>query len=257
MTLANAKLEDAVTGQLDIGSLHPPEPLEQLPYFLLPAGKCGTHFESFNSCSIPERYVKSDLSVVLQLAPKRNDAPVKLSVREESKVVSVYRPVFVLQFNAGDSSYGNRWDEESVFVVDVEAMDGKNIAFPSLVSLHMVHKKIVDSGVGVYASCFGKHPLKPLFRFVGPNGEHRESSNRLHYLLHDLKPCNIKSGAEIMNYIASDSCEFTTQHVIPQRVVKELFPRLAIHVQTGSVTVRRSKQSIVELVDVMFGPVEF
>ena len=48
-------------------------------------------------------------------------------MREEGEIVNVYRPIFVLQFNACDSSYRNRWDEEFMFVVDVEAMDGKNI----------------------------------------------------------------------------------------------------------------------------------
>lgn len=252
----SAKLDDAVTGQRGINSLHPPKPLEQLPYFLLPAGKCGDHFEPFNFCSIPERYVKSDLAVILELAPKRNDFPVKLPVRKEGEIVNVYRPIFVLQFNACDSSYRNRWDEESVFVVDVEAMDGENIAVPSLVSLHMVHKEIVDSGSGVYASSFGKRTLKPLFRMVGADGKLRECPGWISDLCDDVEPCNIKSGADIMDRIASDSCEFTPQHVIPQRVVKELFPRLAIHVQAGAVTVVRSKDSVAELVDVMFGPFE-
>jgi hypothetical protein len=247
------------TMQHEINSLHPPKPLQQLPDLFLPSRKGRDYFLSLESSSLAERYVKSDLSVILELAPKRNDFPVKLPMREKGEIVNVYRPIFVLQFNACDSSYRNRWDEESVFVVDVEAMDGKNIAITSSVSLHLVHKEIVDSGSGVYAGSFGKRTLKPLFRMIGADGKlcERPRSGWISNLCDDVEPCNIKSGADIMDRIASDSCEFTAQHVIPQRVVKELFPRLAIHLQAGSVTVGRSKESLAELVDVMFGPFEF
>ena len=223
----------------------------------MPPRKSGEYFKSFSRCSLAEGYVKLHLSVILELAPKRNNSPVKLPVRKEGEIVNVYRPIFVLQFNACDSSYRNRWDEESVFVVDVEAMDGENIAVPSLVSLHMVHKEIVDSGVRVYASCFGKYTFKPLFRLVGLDGEHCEIANRIPYFPYDFKPCNIKGGAEIMDSIASDDREFAPQHVIPRRVVKELFPRISIHVQAGAVTVGRCKDSIAELVDVLVGPFDF
>jgi len=133
-------------------------PLQQLPDLFLPSRKGRDYFLSLESSSLAERYVKSDLSVILELAPKRNDFPVKLPMREKGEIVNVYRPIFVLQFNACDSSYRNRWDEESVFVVDVEAMDGKNIAITSSVSLHLVQQGNRRFWKWGYAGSFASAP---------------------------------------------------------------------------------------------------
>lgn len=215
-------------------------------------------FEPFDRSSWAKGYLELNLSVILEFAPKRNGRSEGFSVRPKDDLVDVNRPVFALCFNACDPSNRQHRKEEPVFVVDVEGMDGENIRVPSFVSLHVVHKEVVDLGTGIYASCFGKNSLKPSFGLVGIDGKLAPLSNGfLPDLSHDFEPSNIQSGAEVMNCIASYTGEFTPQHKIIPLVIEELFPRLQIHVHAGAIAVCRSKDSIAELMDVLVGPLDF
>jgi hypothetical protein len=216
----------------------------------------GNYFKSFGGSSLSEGYMKLNLSVILELGLKGNRSSVKLTAGEDD-IAAINRPVFILQFDPGNSGNGDRWNEESMFVVDVESVERQNIAVPSLVTLHMIDKEIEDSGSGVYASCFGKRRFKPAFGLIGVDGKFCKTSAGRSLGSYDLSPRDIKSGAEIVDCISGNYREFAGQHVVPQVVVKELFPRLSVHVQAGAVTVGRGEESLAEILDVLIGPFDF
>jgi hypothetical protein len=87
-------------------------------------------------------------------------------------ITAIDSSIFVFQLNACNACDSDCWDKETMFVVNVEVMEGQNIPVPSLVTLHNVHKKVENSGVGVYTSiCAGKYALKPLFGLLGVDGK--------------------------------------------------------------------------------------
>lgn len=236
----------------------PLKPTNQLPNLVVPNRQGGENLASFDRRSWAKGYLEMNLSVVLEFAPKGNGPATGISMRAKNDFMGVDRPIFALYFNACDPRYGQHWKEESVFIVDVERVDGENIRVPSFVSLHMVYKEVVDFGTGVYASCFcGKNTLKPSFGLVRPDGEVCGTGYSSPRLSHNFKPSNVQSGAEVMDCIASYAGEFPPQHKILKRVAEELFPRLQIHIQSGAVAVGRSKDSIAELMDVLVGPLDF
>src|SRR5271157_1486310 len=239
-------------------SLHSLQSPDNLPNLSGKHLQGGDYFELLGRCSLSERYLESDLSVILELSLKSDSAtvctPKPRSIESrEANVEGVNRPVFVLQCNANNSSGGNHGYKEAMFVVNVEVVEGQDIAVPSLVTLNMIDHEVKDAGSRIYASIF-EGSFKPISGLIGPDGKVSPASRPVSNNADDIDPCNIKSGAEIVNCISSNQCEVGLQVAIFQSVVKELFPRLSVHVKPGSVTVGRGKESLLEICDVLIGP---
>lgn len=253
------KLEGAVTGQaVSFGSVVGLGLSLQGFYDSLnlprEALKGRDHFEIFERCSLSESYLKSDLSVVLDLAIQGHPSPVEIG-SDEHDGVSVDRPVFMLQFHSLDSGDRKHWNQEMMFVVNVEIVEGENIAVPSLVTLHSVEHEFNNRGRFWYRSAFRKRGLK----FVAcPFGINRElpvlGRRAVPQGVNCSAPHNIESASEIVNCIANDQCDIGAQFPISRAVVEDMFPRLAIHVQAGAVSVRRGVESVLDIRDVLVGP---
>lgn len=245
------KLEDAVTGQHYLLGDTLQASNDPSDFF----GKLhqgSGYFEILSRRSIAERYVKYDLSVVLELGLKTNSFTKRVRPRN-GDIENVNGPVFVLQFDAHDPSDGDDRNEELVFVVNVQGVQRENVAVPSFVTFDVVNYEIEDARSGRYASTLLENRFKPVFGLARIDGKFRvpvrvaESSN-------DFAPRDVKSGSQIVDCIARNQCEVGTQVSVSERVVKELFPRLSIHVQAGSVTVGRGVESLLEIRDVLIGP---
>ena len=115
------------------------------------------YFRIVESCSLAERYLENDLSVILELAPKRHGFPVGVRA-SENNCIAVNRSVFALQFYALNPSYSKHWDQEMVLVVNVESMDGANIRVPSLtlIRFHVFDQEVEQTRSGIYPSCTGE-----------------------------------------------------------------------------------------------------
>ena len=89
----------------------------------------GDDFAALRRRSLAEGYLKSDLSVILDLTFKGNASAVGIG-RDEHNLVSRDLPVFVLNFHALDARDREHWDQEMVFVVNVESVEGQEYRRP-------------------------------------------------------------------------------------------------------------------------------
>ena len=207
----------------------------------------GNDFDVLQRCSIAEGYAENRLSVILDLGPKGDLPPVGIrSGKGNGEIGS--QPVFVLQFDAAPMA--------AVFVVNVEIMQGANIGIPSQVIFHAINNEIEEGRRGRYFSAFRERGFKlmPVFvdREFGPSrvGLRENRSNR-------GAPCDIKSAVEIVNCIANHQGDIGAQFPVSKAIVGELFPRLAIDVQAGSLSVSRGSESLLDIRDVLVGPFDF
>lgn len=205
-------------------------------------------------CSRAERHVESDLAVVLELAPKGNNFAIEVRSGEPySERLS--GTILVLQFNAFDACGSDGRNQDSMFIVDVEIVQGKNIGVTSFVTFHVIDNEVENTGSFIYAGAL-KNTYNPLPRLIPIDREFGVIGPASGDLPEDFNPCDIKSGSEIVNCISSNQCKVGAQFSIMQSVVEELFPSLSIHVQRGTMTVRRRTESLLEISDVLIGPLD-
>jgi len=258
MMPVSAKLDDAVTGLgvlPAVGRLDPLQGANDCQNLGRESLQSGNDFDVLQRCSIAEGYAENRLSVILDLGPKGDLPPVGIrSGKGNGEIGS--QPVFVLQFDAVNPDDGEHRNQEIVFVVNVEIMQGANIGIPSLVTFHAINNEIEEGRRGRYFSAFRERGFKlmPVFvdREFGPSrvGLRENRSNR-------GAPCDIKSAVEIVNCIANHQGDIGAQFPVSKAVVEELFPRLAIDVQAGSLSVSRGSESLLDIRDVLVGPFDF
>ena len=210
-------------------------------------------FEILSRCSLPERYLKHGLSVILELASKWDSRSVDVRPCDSNCEV-VNRPIFVLQFHAVNSHNGEYGDQQMMLVVNVEIMDGANVAVPSLVRFHALHQKIEQGRVGRYFSCLRERCFKMLpiianYEFGALGTETIRTQDSESFSVSD-----IESAVEIVDCIAHHQGNVRSQFAISKAVVNELLPRLSVEVHGGAVCVRRGEESLVDIRDVLVGP---
>jgi len=228
---------------------------DDLKDFSRDAFESGHDLRILNSRSFSEGYVELDFSVLLELRFEGDHLPVDFVFLEEN-IEAVKRPVFILQFQALDSRYRHHWDEEYVFIVDVEIVEGQDIAVPSLVSFHVVDEEIEYGRRGMYASILRKNRFEPIPALVFPDRKVGLAGHSETVSSDEADPHEVESGSKIVGHISDDHRKVTAQHVVVQSVMDVLLPRLRIDVNAGSVMVRRGKESQVELLDVLVGPLD-
>lgn len=217
------------------------------------ADQCRNDFEIVSRCSLSERYLKSDLSVILELASKHNSR--SIDVRSgDGYCEMVNRPIWVLQLDAINSHDGEDRDQEMMFVVNVEVVDGTNIVVPTFVRFHALYQEIEQGRTGRYFSCLRERRFKMLpivsddeFSALGTESIRTQDSD-------GFSISDIESTLEIMNCIANHQGNVRAQLAISKAVINELLPRISVDVHGGSVCVRRGEESLVDISDVLVGP---
>lgn len=211
--------------------------------------KSRDHFDALQRCSLAELYLKSDLSVILELGMLPERLPVVVGSREHD-IVARCAPVFVLQLHAGYSNDGQHGNQQDMFIVNVEIVEGEDIVVPSLVRFHTIDHEREERGRYVFSLQSG---FKVFPRFLGVDRKLTVSGD----LREHGAPCNIKSAVEIMNCVTNQQGDIGAERAVSKSVIEELFPRLDIHVQTGAVCVGRDTKSLLDISDVLVGPFDF
>lgn len=259
MMIIQPKLEVAVTGQSGASVVGLSLPLEQ-PHdslcFPCKALKGRNNVEILKRHSLAESYLKSDLSVILDLAVQGYSSSVGIG-RDQHDFVSVNRPAFVLHFHALDTRDREHWNQEFVFILNVECVKGEKIAVPSLVTFHSIEHESDDGRGGWYFSAFRERVFK--FLTIPPRVDGEMSMLRRGLRTERVNgsdPDDIKCASEIVDCIANHQGDIGTQFPVRQSVIEELFPRLGIDVHSGAVSVRRGVESRLDICDVLIGPLD-
>src|ERR1700690_3958229 len=98
--------ENAVTGWREL-----PQPLQEVDDsegFFRKTEECRDDFQIVSRCSLSERYLKSDFSVVLQLAVKGNAPSVGVG-SGKNNIELLDGPVVILQFHAANPDNREHW----------------------------------------------------------------------------------------------------------------------------------------------------
>ncbi len=202
--------------------------------------------------SLSEGHMESNLSVVLECRIFRNPLPVRLIPSKHYDRL-VYGSVFVLQFHALDADRRERGDDESVFIVNVEDVNGEKIGIPSHVWLRLGEEEFKCTRRDRYLSALGRDSR---FKFLSPrlrvDREFGMLANRSG--VEEAAPGDIKSAVDIVNCISNNQGDIYRKFPINKAVLQELFPRLDINIQSGAVCVGRGKESCADISDVLFGP---
>lgn len=213
------------------------------------------YLSALQRISLAERYIESKLSVALELCPKR-DSLLKVVRSRKLNVQSVNAPVFILQFHALKRGDSDHWNQEMVFVANVELVEGVNIAVPSIVRLYAIDYKI-KKGAGVwYLSAHSRLKVFPrLFWINGKLAEFGVSTGDQGAICRT--PSNIQSAMQIVNCVSDYQGDIACQGAVGKAVIDELFPRLRIDVQAGAVAIQRSAESLLDIGDMLLSPFDF
>ena len=257
---AGPKLEDAVTGR--VGDLLP----SLIGYSLqgshdarsLPSQtqKREDDFGIVSQYPIAERYADGHLSVVLDVTAKRNGNAVGQQWSSSGERVDIDLPAFILQFQAINRNNVRHWDEQMVFVVNVEIVKGANIAVavPSFVRFYSIHKQIKQCRTANYFSSL----LKRRFVVLPVVTDEKLSLGGVESLraqsADDFTVCDIESAAQIMNCVSGNQCEVAPNGSVPRAVVEEMLPRLRVNLDGSGVGIWRSADALLKIRDVLFGP---
>lgn len=213
-------------------------------------------FKALCECSILESYLNGTLSLILDLAPRRDLLAVGAnSGKADEQAIDL--SAFVLQFQAVNSNDIEHRDQQMVFVVNVQSMDGPDVVVPSVVRFHSLNYEIKERRSGVYFSILRERIFKPLFGFH--NGELAvtplESGGT--NPAERVAPCEIESAFQIVDCVTRHKRDIGSDIPIGVAVVEELFPRLRVSMDAGSVFIQRAADSLLDIRDVLVGPFDF
>lgn len=240
--IADVSLSHSLQGSHDPLDL-PREPLQR-----------GDDFEIVETCCLSKSYMKGSLSVILEFGFQRNALAKTLSSRQDN-IKHLDSAVFMLQFNALDSGNRDQWDEELMFIVNVEGVEEQEIAVSSLVRFYPVKYQVADGIASRYFSTLHKRGFKFLscpLRVGWESGVLMRSFET--EFTNNFNPSNIESGMEIVNHIADYQGKIGSQFPISMRTIKKLLSGLEVHVHAGAVAVGRDANPFLYLRDVLVGP---
>jgi hypothetical protein len=248
----NCKVYSAATIDLP---RHPLNGEYDIPSLVSPLLKSRYNFEALDRASFAERYIENDLSVILDLGLKGDDLGVRIRRREKRDVESTDAPIFMLKFDAFDGRSCNHWDEDDMFIVNVQTVQGENVRVPSLVTFHAIQREV--DKLSVYFSLHERgFKLFPSHIWANRKFRLRAVSGRTE-VLESSAPDNIKSAMQIVNCIADNQCDVRAEFAVGKPVIESLIPCTEIHVHGRAVAVGRGAESLLDIRDVLLGPINF
>ena len=216
----------------------------------------GNEFETFGRCSVPELYLEGRVSVVLDLAVKRNfDVAGERSSERQSEAIDF--PIFLLQFHTVDRQDIQDRDEQMVFVLNVEPVNRPNVRVASVVRFHAVYQQLEEVGTGAYFSCLrkGRFQMLPIISDNEFGSVRVESGGA--YSLNRVAIGDVKSASDIVDCVANHQRELRANVLLSKPVIEELFPRIRLNVKRQVISVLRGKESLLNIRDVLIGPLKF
>lgn len=225
-----------------------------LPRFPVKAIKGRNDFETFCNSFVREDYLNGRLSVILDATTGRDiDAVSDVSLGRNQTVEDA--TTFILEFHAINLDEVDDWNQEDVFIVQIEGVDGVDVGVPSFVRFHALHHEVEQRRGFAYFSCLREIAYKFL-----PQIWDREMRPLVHGFGTDFfngsTPCEIKSASQIVDCISRNHGDVCFEGSVSQSVVKELLPRLSINLAGGWVSIGRSIDAVLHIRDVLLGPFE-
>ncbi len=209
---------------------------------------------ALENLSFVEKYIEGRIALLCDFDVGRGSYQVKFSAMSDgncSKVKGI--SAFVGHINVSNRSNGNDWDQQPMFVHDVQIVHGIQDIIPSLVRLYRVNDKINDSRRrSLYFSTIdGCYKLIPvgLERKIDVSVGHVASQG------YDFAGHEVEGGAEIVNSITHYQGDFAG-HISGGLKLEDIQSVLRIFLDVKSIEVRIEKglKDGIKLADVLIGP---
>jgi hypothetical protein len=223
------------------------------------AQQCVRYLQALAGQSIIELYSRGDISLVLDIALKRNgnkESTASWVVSQERKLTSAEVALLVFHLNVAKRGDLHQWNEKLMLVDEIKAVNGPNIIIPSRVWLYVGNYPFIECGSGgVYLSC-----LKRIFkaRDVGENRKLGELSKLDIEPREHGNPSKIQGGPEIVNCIAHDQGEIFLEGLdLRKGMLDEFLAGTQIHLDSGHISVWQRDDTAFDIRDVLIGPFDF
>jgi hypothetical protein len=209
--------------------------------------------------SVLEEYARGNIALALYCqfsSPQSNlDLP---------RIVSVHNgqlddfSLIILQANLANPRKPEHRNQELMFVSDIQVVQGPQKSIPSFVWLYRVQYESVNSIIylPLFESC-----IKGGFQYISGISE-RESApfGRSAFTEPDnLAPKNVETASEIVQRVSNNQGRFRVWKCTQTQINSQPIESIFVHLDRNSVRVgvSESSQEQVQIVDVLFGPLNF
>ena len=207
--------------------------------------------------SIVEDYINGDLTIVCNVvAQGHGNIPGRHLFSPPSTSGFLNFTSFVLCFNALNGGIVRKWNQQAMFVSDVELVNGPNSKIPSLVRFYLGRDELEQFGTGsLYFS-----PIKRGMKLIGGfvNREFGEiADSRGNESLNGLEPCIVDGTLQIMDDIPEYQSYISECIPVGKIVFDDFISTTRINLDRSSIGIFQKKNSVVQLRDMMIGPFNF
>ncbi len=160
---------------------------------------------------------------------------------------------FIFKFNVINGLVADNWNEQPMFVRNVEQVNGSDGVIPSVVRLYVVNEEWADSRIGrVY--CSSKENAFKLF-LVRVDRKLGVVIRRKSEPLKGSQPCKIESAFQVVNDIPNDEREVNSGSARTRQIVFDDFvASLRIQLDAHHIGVFQGNNPELKVCDVLFGP---
>lgn len=204
--------------------------------------------------SILERYAQGDLSLVFYVSSEgHGDIPGRLLMGASRKPIARDFSHVILRFDAADRAIKNCWNEQPMFISDIESVYGPDGKIPSLVGLYL-GKHYVENATGgfIYADAANRSFKRILSRVDGELGL---VSDRLGCKLgEDFDPRIIEGALEIVEAIPRDQSDVPNGSRVSNVMFDDFISNLRIDLNGSNVAFFQKSDSFIQPCNMLFGP---
>jgi hypothetical protein len=159
----------------------------------------------------------------------------------------------VLRFDAADRRIENGWNEQPMFISDIQSVYGPNCMIPIRVGLYLSKHYLEQSTGGLIYSIRAKRSFERIIS--GVDRELSELSEGLGSQLgDDFDPRIVEGALEIVDAVPGDQCDVTNCIPVRNVVFDDFVSKLRIELNSGNIAFFQHSNLGFQQSDMMLGP---
>lgn len=212
------------------------------------------YIHAISGRSLVEDYRDGNVALILDVPAGLNGNKVWRFLGSPPSTAPLDFTSFIFQLNAINGGKTHNWDQEPMFVENVEFVNGADGGIiPSVVRLYIGNDEFKECrGDDVYFS-----PVQRVFKLIlgGVHGKFGELADcRGDKSLDGSYPCMVKSALLIMNSVSNHQCKVSCNVRIAKIMFDDLVSNVRVSLDCGSVGIWQRANASLNIGDVLIGP---
>jgi hypothetical protein len=211
----------------------------------------------FFASSLPifERYAEGRLSLVFNMDPEGHwDIPRRMLTGTWGETVAGNHSL-LLRFDAANRCIKDDWNQQPMFISDVQSVYGPNGVVSSIVGLYLVKHPLKQIPGGLAYSVPAKRNFKCIAgRVDGKFSELTDGTGS--ELGNDFHPSIVEGAFEIVNHIPSNKGDLLNSIPVRDVVFDDFVSKLRINLDTANVTLFQQFDPGFQPGDMLLGPID-